>query len=119
MVMTAAIEKQLSTNATRMLYALRDANWEVLVVDQDFSDWDLCQKWEIASARENKGFVLVLWFFKYEGKFDGMDRVIVSGIGDKKPSAYETSTVLDLDGNQFDKLLDTFMDALHSLRIAS
>ena len=54
------LEKQLEPKRKSVLYALRDNNWDVTGVENEFSDWALDEKWFIESTRENKGYSLTL-----------------------------------------------------------
>ena len=117
MVRIEEIEKQLPVKRKTLLIRLRENHWKVVNVDSDYSDWALDDKWLIESVRENKGFRLILWFFKYDGKHDGMDRVVATLVKSGQPDAYGGQPSIEFDGRKFERQLKIFMEALHSLRI--
>lgn len=113
------IEKGLPTSYKTVLYGLRENNWDVISIDDDNSDWALDHKWIIQSTRENKGFILVLYFFKYEGLYDETDCVIATQENEAEPSPYYGDISIDFDRKHFQKQFDQFLISIHKLRIST
>ena len=115
------IEKHLPSKRKALLYSLRENNWEVVRIDDEGSDWGYDQKWVIESTRENKGFIMELWFFKYDGLYDGMDRVVATPYNAEQPHIYSDGTELSIefDGRKFEKQLSTFIDLIHQTRLTT
>ncbi len=111
------IEKHLPGKRKALLQCLRANNWRVVGIDDTESDWALDEKWLIESTRENKGAALTLWMFKYDGLYDGMDRVVATLRDASLPSAYGGSPSIEFDSRQFEQQLDVFMASLHEYRI--
>src|SRR5262249_39623132 len=111
------LEKPLPDKRKALLHRLRAHDWEVIAVDDEDSDRALDEKWLIESTRENKGAALALWFFKYDGLYDGMDRVVAAPPEAPQPSAYGGTPSIEFDLRGFEKRLDAFMASLHCYRI--
>jgi hypothetical protein len=110
-------EKHMPAKRKSLLIKLREHNWKVLGVDDKDSDWALDEKWLIESTKENQGFTLELWLFKYDGKHDGMDRVVAKTVDSPDPGPYSGTPSIELDGRKFEKQLKLFMESLHKFRI--
>lgn len=113
------IEKHLPEKRKALLRCLRTNNWEVVGIDDTESDWALDEKWLIESTRENKGATLTLWMFKYDGLYDGMDRVVATPRDASQPNAYGGAPSIEFDSRRFEKQLEAFMASLHLYRIGS
>ena len=114
------IEKHLPPKRKVILHCLRANDWNVFEVSDEGTDWALDQKWLIESTRQNKGATLVLWWFEYNGEYDGMDRVVATLPDASVPSPYaggDDLVSLDLDSGRFQQTLKLFMTSLHELRI--
>ena len=108
------IEKHLPDKRKMLLRSLRTHNWDVVSVDDDnVDDWALDQRWLIESTRENKGVRLTLWFFKYDGLEDGLDRVVPSIDHSANPGAYVGEPSIEFGLRKFEKQLHQFIDELH------
>jgi hypothetical protein len=112
------LEKHLPPKRKALLHALREHGWEVIGVDTSGLDWALDMKWSIQSIRENKGATLILWFFKYDGIHDGMNRVAATTQDAEEPSACSGEPSLDFDGRRFEVQLRTLLTALHTYRVS-
>ena len=110
-------EKHLPDKRKALLHSLREQNWKVVGVDDADSDWAYEEKWLIESIRQNKGAQLVLWFFKYDGIHDGLDRVVATLPDASQPSAYGSTPAIEFDTRKFEKQLGEFMSSLHEYRI--
>jgi hypothetical protein len=111
------IGKHLPQKRKALLHCLRKHNWEVTGVDDSQADWALDVKWMIESTRESKGAKLTLWFFKYDGVHDGMNRVVATPRDASQPRAYGGEPSLDFDARGFEAQLQTLMTSLHTYRI--
>lgn len=111
------IEKQLPPKRKELLYAIRENNWEVIEINDEYSDWAYDEKWIVQSTRENFGFLIQLWFFKYNGIYDGMDRVVATNIDSEEPNAYCGVPAIEFDGKKFELQLSYFLNQIHNLRI--
>lgn len=111
------IEKHLPEKRRALLHCLRAHNWNAVEIDDTESDWALDEKWLIESTRENKGAALTLWMFKYDGLYDGMDRVVATPRDSPQPNAYGGAPAIEFDGPRFEKQLDAFIASLHEYRI--
>jgi hypothetical protein len=111
------IEKHLPEKRKALLHCLRAHHWEVVGVDDEESDWALDERWLIESTRENRGAALSLWFFRYDGLHDGMDRVVAVLRDAPQPSAYGGTPSIEFDRGGFEKRLEAFMVSLHRYRI--
>lgn len=113
------IEKQLPAKRKAFLLALRSNDWKVVAISCEEADWAFDEKWIIESTRQRKGFSLQLWFFKYNGEFDGMDRVVVTSAKAEQPNSYgATEPSVEFDGLKFEQQLTAFINAIHNLRIS-
>ena len=111
------IEKYLPPKRKDLLYALRENNWEVIEIKDAHSDWAYDQQWIIKSTRENKGFTLLLWFFKYDGRYDGMNRVAATPFNASQPNAYVgDEPSIEFDGRKFEPQLASFIKLIHEIR---
>jgi hypothetical protein len=110
-------EKSMDTNRKLLLFALIESEWEIENFENDLSDWDVDQEWHIKSTKRNKGFSLWLVFYKYNGTYDGMNRVVA----ELKPGIYSNtyggSPSLEFNGNKFSENLKMFVAELNNLRI--
>ena len=113
------VENRLPEKRKALLHHLRANDWNVVSVDDTESDWALNEKWLIESSRENKGATLTLWFFKYDGVHDGIDRVVATSFEASKPNAYGGTPSIEFDARQFERQLDCFIEALHDFRTNS
>jgi len=111
-------EKHFPAKRKALLHRLREHNWDVIGVDDSEADWALDVKWVIESSRENKGSTLTLWFFKYDGLHDGMNRVVVTRPDDSQPNAYGGEPSLDFDSKRFEMQLQALMTSLNTYRIS-
>ncbi|WP_196161547.1 hypothetical protein [Reinekea sp. G2M2-21] len=111
------IERNLEGNKKLLLYLLRENDWEVVGVENEFSDWALDQIWTIASTRQNKGFEIVLHFNKFNGVHDGMNRVVALTDIEIDVNSYGGEPSLEFDGSEFNRNLHGFVSAIHNLRI--
>lgn len=105
------IEKHLPQKRRALLHCLREHNWEVVGVDDEDSDWALDEKWQIESTRESKGAAVALWFFKHDGNYDGLDRVVATPRDSEEPNAYSGEPAIEFDLRMFERRAD-----LHQLR---
>lgn len=112
------IEKSLASKRRSLLYCLRENNWDVIEINDDYADWAYDEKWVIESTRENKGFTLQLWFFKCEGIHDGMDRVVATLVNEEQPNAYSGEPSIDFDGRKFEPQLSSFMNSIQNFRLS-
>jgi hypothetical protein len=111
------IEKHLPDKCKALLHCLRAHDWQVVGVDDEESDWALAERWLIESTRENRGAALSLWFFRYDGLHDGMDRVVAAPCEAQQPSAYGGTPSIEFDRRGFEKRLEVFMASLHWYRV--
>ena len=110
------IENHLQPKRKALLRCLREHNWEVTGVDDSRSDWAFDVKWMIESTRESKGAKLTLWFFKYDGVHDGMNRVVVTPRDALEPNAYAGEPSIDFDRRGFEVQLQKLMTSLQAYR---
>ncbi len=112
------IETHLSTKRRTLFLELCENNWKVVEINADNSDWCYDEKWIVESTRESKGFKIQLWFFKYEGLYDGVDRVECTKIDSEKPNPYggDADFSIWFDGRNFEKQLKLFLENIHKLR---
>ncbi len=113
------IEKHLPDKRKALLQSLRKHNWHVVGIDEANAVWALESKWLIESMREEKGFKLLLWFYKYDGNCDGMDRVVATTLVTSEPSPYSGQPSIEFDLKHFDNQLQSFMSSLNMLRFES
>lgn len=115
------IERQLPSKHKELLYSLRENNWNVIEVNDEYSDcschWAYEHKWVVASTRENFGFLIQLWFFKYNGIFDGFDCVVATTLDITDPDPYCGSPRIEFEGKKFELQLRYFLNQIHNLRI--
>ena len=111
------IEKHLPSKRKELLYYLRENNWKVVEINDEYSDWAYDEKWIVESTRENYGFLIQLWFFKYNGIYDGMDRVVATKIDSTQPHAYCGTPSVEFDGRKFEAQLFYFLQQIHDLRL--
>ena len=112
-------EKHLAQNRKALLHSLRTHGWEVTGVEDSEADWALDVKWIVESTRENKGATLTLWFFKYDGADDGMNRVVATLPDASQPNAYTGEPSVNFNMRRFQVQLQPFMNSLHAYRINS
>ncbi|MBS9768268.1 MAG: hypothetical protein KGV44_12140 [Flavobacteriaceae bacterium] len=112
------IEKHLPSKQKSLLFKLRENNWKVVEINDDYSDWCYEKKWIIESVCENKGFQIQLWFFNHGGLYDSVDRVECTKIDTEQPNYYggnEDFTIW-FNGRKFEQQLKLFVENIHILR---
>ncbi len=113
------IERNLPDKRKSLLRLLRTHNWHVVEFDDAEADWALDSKWLIESTHEEKGYRLWLWFYKYDGKYDGMHRVVATTLDSPEPSPYCGQPSIEFDLKHFDDQLQSFLSSLNTLRFES
>jgi hypothetical protein len=111
-------EKHVPQNRKALLHSLRTHGWEVTGVDDSEGDWALDLKWMTKSTRENKGATLALWFFKYDGQEDGMNRVVATPPDASQPDSYNGQPSVDFNAKRSQVQLVAFITSLHAYRIS-
>jgi hypothetical protein len=111
------IEKYLDGNRKLLLYSLREKDWEIEGIEDDISDWALDQKWLIVSGKQNRGFSILLMLYKYDGEYDGMNRVVATTDMNAEIDPYGGDPSLEFDKPKFSNNLESFLWNLHEMRV--
>lgn len=114
-----SIESDLPDKRKSLLRSLRSHDWQVVGVDDSDASWGCDSKWLIEATHEQKGFRVWLWFYKYAGKFDGLDRVVAITGCSPEQSSYSGQPSIEFALKHFDNRLQTFMNSLNLLRFES
>ena len=108
--------KNLSSNQKLLLYALRANNWEVISMENQFSDWYLDKIWIIESQKESWGFKMELEFHRHDGLYDGMDTVVT--IQEEADDSKSYGAELNFKARKFEVQLKSFINFLHKKRVS-
>ncbi len=109
-------EKSLPVKVKSLLEQLRQEGW-CLVEVLEGSDWAHERSWLMESQTNGYGFQVMLDFYLYKGKHDGMDRVTVRSPDMNGPDEpYRGKPCIEFDGRNFSKQLSDFITSLDRVR---